>query len=181
MPKYLGLLLVIISWIIAVVLIAKLRNKDLVTISHHAASTRKAHIIFITVLIGLGLPFYIWIYKWLAPNTINVEVFRYLLVLSFALQAVTALAPDTNGWTRALHRFAAYSMAALYLPLVIMIADSSKLSNFAQGFAAVVAIYMLFTIISISLFKKMKQHYIIFQTLYVVAMQSTILLGVYTK
>lgn len=79
MLKYAGIVLVIVSWLFAAQLLLKWRNKDLVTISHHAASNRKAHLLFILILVGLGLPFYFWLLRFLVPQISHPAPFAAIL------------------------------------------------------------------------------------------------------
>lgn len=179
MLHYLGLVLVLASWVAAAILIFKWRDKDLSTISKHAASTRKATLLFATVLIGLGLPFYYWILAWLVPHLQLDSLFKVVLFLTIALQIVTALIPDIMGWRRLIHRFSAFSMALLYLPMALLIINAPLISSSARVIAIISVFYMISTFILIAILGRAKRNYLIFQTLYVVSMQVVILSGAY--
>ncbi|MDB5184457.1 MAG: hypothetical protein JWN38_265 [Candidatus Saccharibacteria bacterium] len=179
MPKYLGLVLVLVSWVLAVRLLLKWRDKNLKTISHHAASSIKARLLFLVTLTALGMPFYLWVQHFLTPVVSHSVAFEILLILTFSLQTITALAPDTFGVSRLVHRASAYSLAFFYFPLDLLMVLSGELSEIARFYATVVAIYMLFTMIWVSILKKYEQHFIIFQTLYIVGIQSALLVAVY--
>src|SRR4051812_48914005 len=94
----LGLILVVISWILAAALIVRWRNKDLATISKHGATSKKAALYFSFALIGLGVPFYYWILFWLVPHLgLGIE-FKIVIAVALLLNLATATFPDTTGW-----------------------------------------------------------------------------------
>lgn len=181
MFKYLGLMLVALSWVVAIMLLLKWRNKDLVTISHHGASTKKAYLLFVVILIGLGAPFCVWVMNFLVPMMHHQAIFVAVLAATFICQFITALAPDIQGWKSNLHRLAAYAMAALYVPLTLLILLTANLPIVAHLVAVVGLCFMLFTIIWVSLLGRSKRYFMHFQMVYVMLMQLTFLLPVYIK
>ncbi len=68
MLQYFGLVLVIASWIGGYYLVRRWYDKDLPTISKHAASNKVAARIFAIIIVGFGLIFYYWLNHWFAPH-----------------------------------------------------------------------------------------------------------------
>ena len=120
MFEYLGLILVVLSWLGGYLLISKFYDKNLPTISKHAASSRTASWLFAAILIVLGAAFYWWIIKWLTPQLELSLAFSVTLTIAILCQFIAALAPDIDGWRGVAHRWSAWSMAVLYLPLSVL-------------------------------------------------------------
>jgi hypothetical protein len=179
MLHYLGLVLVLASWAGGAYMITKWRNKDFLTISKHAASTKESAFFFAGILICLGLVFYYWLLAWFAPHLHLHTDFKVVLSITIACQIITALAPDTKGIVRSIHRIAAYTMAILYLPLSWIVLRSPEMSNIARYLGGLLLAYMVVTFICIVLFKLSRKRYLIFQALYVIAFQLIVLFAAY--
>lgn len=179
MFQYLGLALVPISWVAGVYMVRKWRGTYAMSISKHAASTKGASALFTIVLgVGSGL-FYWWLIRWVTPHLGLGALFVVLLSVTAAAQIIVALIPDSFGWRHHVHQKVALSMAILYLPLIYLILTSSNISNIAQvvGFACLA--YMLIAAIGYATIKQLRNYYLIFQSLYIVAFQLIILAAAY--
>lgn len=174
---WLGLVLVLVSWVGGAVLLKKWHDKDSTTISKHAASTAQAHTLFAGILIAGGGLFYAWLLTYLAPNVSYQLLWTGLLTLATLLQFVTAAVPDRPGWQRTVHRYAAWAMAFSWIPLVDILAVSSSLSDIARNVSAFCGLYMFVTLIVVAGFRKGK--FLAYQALYVVAFQLALLFAVY--
>ncbi len=179
MFRYLGLVLVITSWMGGYYLVRRWYDKDLPTISRHAASNKTASRIFAAILIGFGLIFYYWLNRWFVPHLQLSVYFRGLLACTIVCQILVGLAPDTNGWSRTIHRWAAYTMAVLYLPLSVLILSSHKLTHLARSIGVVLAVYMLSAFILVAMAHRAKDKYLFFQASYLIAFQVLILSSSY--
>jgi hypothetical protein len=107
-------------------------------------------------------------------------LFDLLITFTIACQIVTALAPDTQGISRKVHRYAAYTMAVLYLPLVALVITAPGISLPARIIDAFAGVYMLTTFIIIAILGKAKSRYLLFQALYVMVFQIAILAAAYS-
>lgn len=179
MLEYLGLVLVLISWILAAALIFKWRDKDLDTISRHGATTRKAALFFLIALIGLGVPFYYWILHWLVPHLGLGAWFEVVIAIALVLNIATAVITDTLGWRRHVHRVTAFGMAILFLPISLLVLLAPATSNLAQVIGWVLMVYMLASFIMVAMLGAGKRHYLIFQTFYLVSWQCILLSAAY--
>lgn len=179
MLHYLGLVLILISWA-AAALFFRWRNEDLLTISKHAARSWKSRLLFSLLLIGGGLPAYYWLASWFRPHLALGTGFDMALAVTFAAQFITALVPDTTRYNRLVHRIAAYSMATMFIPVAIFILEAPKLSLIAQLLGTVLLAYMVITLTVVAIAGRAKRHYLIYQILYIVAMQLLILIAAYT-
>lgn len=179
MFKYLGLALVLLSWLAGGYLVTKWRDKQLQTISKHAASNKEATKLFAGMLIGCGILFYIWLLLWFVPHLELNMVFVAILTITIVCQMLTALAPDTTGGSRKLHRLAAYTMAVLYLPLAVLITVSPELSVAGKVVCSLGVLYMSATFVLVVLLGKLKNRYLKLQVLYIMVFQVLILVAAY--
>jgi hypothetical protein len=130
--QYLGLILVLVTWLAGYYLVMKWRDKNSHTISRHAASTKHASLLFAAVLISCGFLFYIWLLKWFIPHLGLGLAFLIALTMAMLGQLVTALAPDIEGLRRTIHHYAAYTMAILFMPLTALIFMAPHTSTLAR-------------------------------------------------
>lgn len=179
MSQYFGLALVVGSWIGGYYLVRRWYNKDLPTISMHAASDKVAARIFASILIGFGLVFCYWLVRWFAPHLGLNAYFQTILAFTIVCQIVVGLAPDTTGWSRTIHRWAAYTMAVLYLPLSMLIIASDQLTTLARALCISLAVYMLAAFIFVAIAGRAKSKYLFFQVSCLVAFQLLILSAAY--
>jgi hypothetical protein len=179
MFKYLGLILVLISWLAGIYLITRWRDKTLPTISRHAASTKQASLLFVVVLVGCGLLFYVWLMQWFVPHLHLGLWFEVILTLTVISQIITALAPDIDGLRRTIHHYAAYTMAILYMPLTVLIFMAPHISGVARVVDGIIGLYLLFSFTIVVILGKARHHFLLFQASYVMAFQCAILVAAY--
>lgn len=118
---YLGLVLVLFSWVCGAYLLVRWHDQGSATISKHAASTGASYLLFVSTLVGIGSLFFAWAFRYLVPQSSAPMVLRFLLALGFLLQTVTATVPDRPGWQRTVHQYGAWGMAISWLPLTFLI------------------------------------------------------------
>ncbi|MGC1176882.1 MAG: hypothetical protein WA843_02330 [Candidatus Saccharimonadales bacterium] len=179
MFEYLGLFLVLIGWIGGLYLVRTWRGTQVMSLSQHAASATKASKFFAAILVVGGSAFYIWLLTWLKPHLGLPNIFTALLTVTFILQVITAIIPDTEAWKRTAHRSAAYIMATLYFPLSLLIISAQATSSLAKVVGVICLGYMLFAAISFFTIKRARNRYLIFQSLYIIAFQLIILSAAY--
>jgi hypothetical protein len=179
MLKYLGLLLAVVSWLLASMLILRWRNHEFSTISRHAAQSKKARLFFGLLLIVGGAVLYYWLASWFALHLRLGLSFKIVLGLTLIAQFIVGLAPDIFGWRRSVHRIAAFGMAMLFIPLSLLIITAPHLDDFARFTDIVLLSYMIITFMLVAILGKAKRSYLVFQILYLVAMQTIILVSAY--
>jgi hypothetical protein len=132
------------------------------------------------VLNGGGLLFYYWLLSWFAPRLGLGKWFVVLLTLAFVGQFVAGTVPDVSGVKRRIHRLAAYGMAYLFVPLSILMVNAPHISTLGKYFGLLCLAYLFSGWFLFLFFPKSKEHYLVFQVLYVVAFQLQILVAAYT-
>ena len=179
MFQYLGLFLVLSSWLGGYLLISRWYDKSLPTISKHAASNKSASRLFAIILVLLGLLFYYWLIEWFTPYLKLTIIFQVILTLAILCQCIAAIIPDTNGWRSIIHRWAAYTMAVFYLPLSVLIIISPHLAFIVRVICSLLFAYMFIGFLLVALMGKAKSKYLFFQASYIVAFQLIVLLAAY--
>jgi hypothetical protein len=184
MFEYLGLALIILSWIAGGYILTKWRGTNAMSISQHAASSKRSSLIFAAVLSGAGVLFYYWLMAWFVPELGLGKLFVVLLTFAFIGQFVAGLVPDAlsdvSGVKRRVHRVAAYGMAYLFVPLSLLILMAPHASGFGRYFGIVCLAYLICGWLLISFVPGSRKHYLVFQVVYVVAFQLQILITIYT-
>ena len=179
MCEYCGLILVVLSWLGGYLLISKFYDKSLPTISKHAASHRTASWLFAAILILLGAAFYWWLIEWFTPHMELSVVFSLILTVTIVCQFIAALAPDIDGWRGVTHRWSAWLMAVLYLPLSALIILSPQLTLPTQIICSLLFAYMLVGFVLVAMMGKAKSKYLQLQASYIVSFQLIILVAAY--
>lgn len=181
MLKWLGLLLVLISWVAGFYLTKTWPGTKAMSLSKHAASAKGATRLFVVTLLAGGTVSYLWLVTWFVPSIHLSTIFVTLLTLTFITQVVVALIPDTERWKRKTHLIAAYSMSVLYIPLSILIIHDNKVAKAARIIGIICLIYMVIAAIVFLTTKRARARYLFEQVLYVVAFQVIILSAAYLK
>lgn len=177
MFEHLGLFLVVLSWLGGYLLISRFYDKDLPTISKHAASNRAASRLFAAILILVGAAFYWWLIEWFVPHLELTFIFEIILTITILCQFITALAPDVYGWRGVTHRWSAWLMAILYLPLSVLIIISPQMTLILQIICSLLVTYMLIGFILVAMMGKAKSKYLPLQASYIVSFQLIILVA----
>lgn len=179
MLQYLGIVLIAASWLGGGYIITRWHDKGLRTISRHAASNRQAFWLFAFILVVLGLFFYYWLVAWFTPHLGLSAAFVALLTVTILCQVLTGLMSDTAGWRKAIHHWAAYTMAVLYLPLGIFVICSTQLTVGVRLLCLILGIYMLVAFVMVVMMGKARHRFLLFQASYIVAFQLLILAAAY--
>lgn len=118
------------------------------TFSQHVARSRWS-IIYYSALFAVTLPIlYVFFIEWFVPTFRLPEWFVFFVTVSVAAQFLCTLFPEVGGWKTVAHRiFTGVSGIAL-LPLVLMIAMSSQVTQAGTVLAGIslVAMVALLTI-----------------------------------
>lgn len=179
MFQYFGLFLVVSSWLGGYLLVSKWYDKSLPTISMHAASNKSASRLFAVVLIVLGLAFYSWLIEWFMPHLRLTFMFQAILSVAILCQCIAAIIPDASGGQRTVHRWAAYVMAILYLPLSVLVVISPRLTLLAQILCSSLLAYMFIGFALVAIMGKAKSRYLLFQSSYIIAFELIIVVAAY--
>lgn len=179
MPYSLGIVVVLLSWLSGAYLLRKLHGHNLNTISKHGASSKRAHLFFIAVLVVFGTLFYLWLMQYLTP-IVNFKIpFIIILTTAVLLQFVAAIVPDIAGWQRNIHQYAAWTMAVLWIPLVLLISFSDTLSVSSRTIGLLGSGYMIGTFILFIISAKARKHFLAYQVSYVIMFQIVLIATVY--
>jgi hypothetical protein len=152
------------------------------SISRHAAAHKPSYLMMLIVQ-SVTLPLlFLFLAKALTPIAQLSVVFVVLAGIACFGLLVAAWVPDTNGSKSIVHKMAAYSAAALIIPMLIIICLSSNISTFAKYMASAVLVY---DVVAITVFaastKKAKDSHLYFQIAYIFLFAFTALAAVFIR
>lgn len=171
--------MVAISWLAGRYLLKKWRDKELHSISEHAASHPIAMRLFAGVLISCGAIFYWWLIFWLAPRLGLHSVFQTIAIVTFIFQTITAVIADVPGRKRTVHRLTAYTMAFLFIPLAWLVVFAPATSVFAKVFGILAAAYMTTSFFWGVVLKRSRDKFLTLQVIYIMTLQLVVLVAAY--
>jgi len=175
----LGLVAMGLIWLGAGYMLVRWRGTNDMSMSMHAASAREAYVLFGSVLTLSGGLLYWFMLGWFVPHLGLGPGFVAVLTAAIGGMLVAAWVPDTAGWKRRVHRWCAYGMAVLLMPLAALIVADPAVAIGARVVGAVCVTYMLVSLALVTQFGKMKRHYLPLQVAYVVAFEVTVLAATY--
>ncbi|HEX8763260.1 MAG TPA: hypothetical protein VF733_05925 [Candidatus Saccharimonadales bacterium] len=151
------------------------------SLSGHAAKQRTSYAVFLTGLTTAGVLFYLFGSQWLAPTLQLNVVFSVLLAAATFLELITALVPDAGGVRGTIHRLAAWSMALCMGLLSILVVVAPSMHGLAQIMCAMLAVYMVFTLLLFLFVPRTRTHFLLYQSSYVLSFFVIMLIAAYVR
>lgn len=179
MFAWLGLVLVLASWLIGGYIVVRWRDKALPTISEHAASSNAGSVLFGIMLAVMGPLVYWWLVNWASPRLGLGSLFMAVLGLTIALQILTGIFPDRPGRSGKIHHITAWAMAWLFLPSAALLAGAPRLSIFGRIIDMALIMYMITAICLLRRSGKARKWFLPLQASYIIAFQLVILVSAY--
>ncbi len=146
--QHLGLLSILSIFAIIGYVLHAARHKNLRTISHHAASSRRL-LVGYTVSITLALTvFSYWVLRWFRHELQLPDI--YTVLFTFALVAMTfvILIPTKKGLQSHIHDGFAFLLGSCFLPLIFIASRSENVSSTAQIISYVILAFMIGAILN---------------------------------
>jgi hypothetical protein len=106
-------------------------------------------------------------------------LFTVLLTIGIALQMVTAFVPDKPGIMSQIHNLVAYGEAILLPIMLLILFRSTYLTTFARATAILAAGLELSYVIMFIGVKSLREHYLLYQSSYIVIFHIAILMSVF--
>lgn len=176
--KFLGVSSIALMWLGFLVLLKKWPGNKSMTLSQHAAQT-KASMIYYFLLFLFALPmFLLFIFKWFIPEFNMPFVFGVVVSLCVASQALAVIFPEIGRFV-AFHRYSAFSMALLMLPIVALIGLNASFSPVVRAVASVALVYQLIVVALLLPNRGYHKNVLLLQTTYVAAAHIVILGAAY--
>ena len=130
--KHFVILGVLAYWPASFFMVRKWWGGRQTTFSLHAASNKKAQLIF-AIAITLETTFYLlFAYKWFIPHFDMPFIFGLLIALIAAGHFTAGIIPETRGISKWIHRKASYSSVVLFLPAFLIIATTHTIPEAAR-------------------------------------------------
>lgn len=150
-----------------------------ISMSLHAADSRRRFVFF-----GLGLTFnaicfYIFAAKWLTPIYHLPAAFMVLFTLTIIGQLITAWVPDTKGLQHKVHITAAYGFSSC-LPFITAFLFLSPYATTALKITSALAtLTMAGLILAMMVSKKVRAHHLTVQIVYALVIHVTLLVAAF--
>ncbi len=151
------------------------------SISSHAAGQRTSYWLFLASITAAVVSFYAFTLFWLLPVVEISGITAAFIALALLLLIATAIIPDSGGKKSLWHGIVAWSMAVLLLLVVIGLLLSQVLSPLSQGIVFLVVLYMIVDWLLFLFIKKTHQHFLLFQSTYVLSFYIAMLATAYLR
>jgi len=179
--KILGPLSIVIIWLGLAFLVYKWPGKLDMSLSRHAAQTKRASVYYALLLMPAVTVFYIFMTKWFMPTFQLPMIAQYILATGVLGQYVACLVPDTKGMASKIHQVGGYTMSVTLGVMLGFIIFASRVSTTARWIdifivAIMVYLYGLFLFVP-----KARQRFLIYQSLYVALFHVAILVATYIR
>ncbi len=150
------------------------------SLSHHAASERRAYYLFALAVSIETICWLLFIYKWFAPTFHMGLVFKILFGSIAFGHFISGVVPETKGWAYKTHRWAAYIVAWLFLPAFFILAATPNLSTDVRLLSV---FFIGFLCWLWYMYTKPKTHesFLIFQAMYIATLPITLIVATYLR
>jgi hypothetical protein len=171
----LGVISILLTWL-AIGFILLVTTRDLtMSVSHHAALEKRNYFIFCVLMtISLGL-MGMFMYCWFIPTFALPMIFGVIVGVAILLELITTWIPLTEGWKYTVHQSCSYAVAALIPFLAIFMVLSPRISTISlYACLAMLGVMSYLTYLFVFV-KSARQHYLVYQNVYVAAFHISIL------
>ncbi len=181
----LGALSILFGWAGLFFLIWKWKGNGSMTFSQHAAQKRQSILYYMLLWVIVLPPFYWFMMNPFADKLHLGLTFKIFVSLASLFMLLAALIPELPGWKFKAHRFVAFSMAVLLIPVLLFILASSNVSLLSRVTTISSLSYMVWSIVYIWLEtatkQKVQEHprMLLLQATYVAVFHLSILVAYY--
>jgi len=179
MYKHFALLGFVLFWTTAAYMVKKWQGSKSMSLSKHAASHPVATVLFgATIIVSMTL-YLLFIFKWFEPTFHLGKYFSYLNIVIATGFSIAALIPDTNGLPHRIHHHVAYTAAWLLMLPMAMLSIASTVIVPLRIVALIGFITMFVLWIRFLTIKNTRERHLIYQIVYFLIFDVTILLTTY--
>jgi len=177
--KILGPLSVFTMWIGLAFLVYKWPGKLDMSLSRHAAQTKWASIYYAALLMPAVAAFYLFMTRWFIPTYHLPEVANYILLIGVLGQYVACLVPDTTGNASKIHQAGGYTMSVTLGIMLGLTVFAAEISTVARWIDVTIVCLMTYLYGLFLFVPKAREHFLIYQSAYVVLFHVAILVATY--
>ncbi len=175
------LLAVLSYWPAAIYIVRKWPNGRHITFSQHAASNKKASLIF-GIAITLETSFYtLFLYRWFIPTFHMGMLFKVLVAIILVLHLMAGLVPETKGLAKKTHRFVAYAATWLFLPTQFILTITSTIPLLARIVSASFFVILCASCVLYLTTPRAREVKLLIQTACIAALPITLIAATYLK
>lgn len=150
------------------------------TFSQHAAQSKTALRYYLGLFVVTVPMLYLFMIWWLGRQLETGPVYTILVTICSLSLLFVAIVPEVEGSkNESIHRFAAFLMSALMLPIILTIFLSEGVSGAGRVMSVIAAAYMVFSIFYLSKHQRRHEKILWIQASYVAVFHLTILAATY--
>ena len=180
MYRELGVVSVSIAVFGLAFLILKWPGKTSMTFSQHAAQSKLASTYYF-VLFSTTLPlFYLFMSRWFIPFFGISHMIYWFLIPGLLFQEVAVLIPETEGKRVLIHRAAAFAMALLFMPILVVTVATGSVSNIAKIVCVLTLLSQIIIVMKLIPVKGYHKNALVLQSVYFVGFMLSILVVTYS-
>jgi hypothetical protein len=179
--KVFGLISIVLTWVSIGYILLTVKSDLSKSISHHAALKRKNYLIFCSLMLISLVAMLLFMFKWFIPTFHLPLFFSGVVMLAILSEIIATVVPLTTGWRFTVHQITSYGTSLLFPILLITILFSSGISKTALYITFVCTLLLFGMWLLFFFVKKTHAHYLIFQSLYIVAFHTTLIATTYSS
>lgn len=179
--KHFAVLAALAFWPAAIYMVCKWQIGKHRSFSSHAASEKRAYALFAGAITLESVLYLLFAFKWFIPTFNMPTIFSVLIFVTALGHFISGMVPETKGLVRKVHRLAAYGVAWLFIPSLLIIATTNTIAVPARLLGAACAVgagYMWYLY-----FTKPKTHerFLLYQTIYIATLPVTLITATYVR
>ena len=179
--KILGPLSILIIWAGLAFLVRKWPGELTMSLSRHAAQTKRASVYYALLLIPAVTMFYLFMTKWFIPTFHIPTAATYILAIGVLGQYVACLIPDTKGLASKVHQIGGYTMSVTLSIMLFLVIFASQASTAARWIDFIIMCIMVYLYGLFLFVPKARERFLIYQSSYVVLFHVSILVATYIR
>jgi hypothetical protein len=170
-----GLLAIFATWVGLIFLIIKWPGNRSMTYSQHAAQTINSRIYYAAMWIIILPVFYYFVAIWLKDQLNLSDAYFVVASLATAGMLVAALVPEIGHKPRIIHRYAAFAMSTLMVPLLCFFMFSNEVVGFSKAIILFSILLMTFNVLLLMSKSGIHKNMFFIQTSHILAFHISII------
>lgn len=176
--KNLAAVALAIFWVTTLIMIYRVQAGSTKTISSHAATSKKAAILFGLITASTMAMLILFSVRWFVPTFQFAWFYGVLLVAIWFLFGLAGVFPDTKNLAHRIHSFSATGASILLLPAIFLMALNTHIDSVVRGFVLVATVIML-VIGYLLAIKRQRHRVLIYEALYFLTFDIAMLVVTY--
>jgi len=173
--KIFGVLSVFLTWSSVAYILLRIPRAAAHSISHHAAQRKKEYRIFVLGMTTSLICMTLFVIKWLAPSLQLPGYLIAVFLVAILLETIATWVPLTEGRQFAIHQWCSYGTAVIIPVILILLAVSPRVRGLAFYIDIAATVFIFAFWLMFFFIKKTREHYLVYQSLYIAAFHCALL------